>query len=115
MRSPHLPLLTLALAVSLAPSAASAADAGGLEVDILVDGRPLARHTARGTTYIEALAGREYSVRLSNRSGGRVAVALAVDGLGSIDARSGSAREAAKWVLAPWQEITVDGSKSALS
>ena len=49
-------------------------------MEILVDGRPLAEHPARGTTYIEALRSQEYAVRLRNNTGRRIAVALAVDG-----------------------------------
>src|SRR5215211_3984515 len=50
-------------------------------VDVLVNGRPLAEYYARGRTYIEALQGAEYDVRLRNSSPDRVAVALSVDGL----------------------------------
>ena len=62
-----------------------------------------------GTTYVEALRGREYAVRLANRTGERVAVALAVDGLSSIDARRTTARAARKWILGPWETITIEG------
>jgi hypothetical protein len=71
-------------------------------MEILVDGRPLAVYTAGETTYVEALKGREYAVRLTNRTGDRVAVALAVDGLNSIEARPTSSQDARKWILAPW-------------
>ncbi len=111
MRIPNASLLVIALSLPMAlpvPPAA-AADAGALAVEILVDGRPLAEYAARGTTYVEALAGREYSLRLRNHSGGRLAVALAVDGLNSIDARAGTAWSASKWVLGPWQSVTIDG------
>jgi hypothetical protein len=78
-------------------------------MEILVDGRPLQEYTAGGTTYIEALKGREYDVRLTNRTGERVAVALAVDGLNSIDAKHTPSRDARKWILAPWESITLSG------
>lgn len=87
----------------------SAATAPGIEVRVLVNGVALTEYPARGTTYIEARQGREYSIRLRNRTDARVAVALAVDGLNTIDARSTSARRAAKWVLDPHQTITIDG------
>ncbi len=82
---------------------------GAYSMEILVDGRPLREHPARDKTYVEALEGREYSVRLSNRTGRRVAVALAVDGLNSIDAKTTSARDASKWILGPHQTIVLDG------
>ena len=88
---------------------------GAFSMEILVDGWPLREHPARGKTYVEALQSREYSVRLTNRSGRRVAVALAVDGLNSIDAKTTSARDAAKWILGPHETITIDGWSSKLT
>jgi hypothetical protein len=78
-------------------------------MEILVDGNPLAVYEARGASYVCALKGREYAVRLTNRTGERIAVALAVDGLNSIDARHTSSREARKWILAPWDTVTLNG------
>ena len=102
--------LTLAaLAVALAPAQASAVESDLCEIQVLVEGRPLTEHRARGTTYIEALEGREYSILLVNRSGRRIAVALAVDGLNSIDAKTTTAERASKWVLGPYERLTIDG------
>jgi len=78
-------------------------------MEVLVDGNPLAAYSARGTTYVEALKGAEYAIRLTNRTGERVAVALAVDGLNSIDAKHTSAHDARKWILAPWETVTLSG------
>jgi len=79
------------------------------EVDVLVNGRPLAEYYARGRTYVEALQGAEYELRLRNDSPDRVAVALSVDGLNTIDARHTSAWNASKWVIEPYQTITISG------
>jgi hypothetical protein len=81
----------------------------GFEVDVLVDGRPLTEYAARGRRYIEALENAEYEVRVHNPTGSRVAVALAVDGLNSIDARHTSAWDAHKWVIEPYGTINVRG------
>src|SRR6185436_11390356 len=78
---------------------------GSFEVQILVDGRPLEEYAARGRTYVEALAGQEYEVRIRNPLPYRVAVALSVDGLNSIDARHTSAWNASKWVIEPYGTI----------
>ena len=75
---------------------------------LAVDGKPLTEYPARGTTYIEALHGREYTLRLTNLIGRRIAVALAVDGLNSIDAKTTPASEASKWVLGPYETITIE-------
>lgn len=79
------------------------------ELDVLVNGRPVAEYYARGRTYVEALDGAEYELRLRNPSPDRVAVALSVDGLNTIDARHTSASNASKWVIEPYQTITISG------
>jgi hypothetical protein len=79
------------------------------ELDVLVNGRPLQEYYARGRTYVEALQGAEYELRVRNSSSDRVAVALSVDGLNTIDARHTSAWNASKWVIEPYQTITISG------
>jgi hypothetical protein len=79
------------------------------EVDVLVDGRPLREYYSRGRMYVQALYGAEYELRLRNNSSDRVAVALSVDGLNTIDARRTSAWNASKWVMEPYQTITISG------
>src|ERR1043166_698455 len=79
------------------------------DLEVLVNGRPLEEYYARGRTYIEALQGAEYELRVRNPSGDRVAVALSVDGLNTIDARHTSAWNASKWVIEPYQTITISG------
>ena len=81
----------------------------GFQMEVLVNGRPLTEYYARGRTYIEALQGAEYELRLRNSSPDRVAVALSVDGLNTIDARHTSAWNASKWVIEPYQTITISG------
>jgi hypothetical protein len=82
---------------------------GGFEVEVLVDGRPLDEYAARGRRYVEALEGEEYELRIHNPLGVRVAVALSVDGLNTIDARRTSAWDASKWVIEPYGTITIGG------
>ena len=79
------------------------------DVQLLVDGRPLEEYAARGRTYVEARPGAEYEVRVRNPLPHRVAVALSVDGLNSIDARHTSAWNASKWVIEPYSTITIGG------
>ena len=81
----------------------------GFQMEVLVNGRPLTEYYARGRTYVEALHGAEYELRLRNSSPDRVAVALSVDGLNTIDARHTSAWNASKWVVEPYQTITISG------
>ncbi|HWT03813.1 MAG TPA: hypothetical protein VN256_26430 [Pyrinomonadaceae bacterium] len=85
------------------------AHGGGFEVEVLVDGRPREEYAARGRKYVEASEGEEYELRIRNPLGVRVAVALSVDGLNTIDASRTSAWEASKWVIGPYQTITISG------
>jgi hypothetical protein len=82
---------------------------GRFEVDVLVNGRSLEEYHARGKAYVEAIAGAEYEVRIRNPLPYRVAVALSVDGLNSIDARRTSAWNASKWVIEPYGVIQIGG------
>lgn len=82
---------------------------GGFEVEVWVNGRPLEEYYTRGRRYVEALEGAEYEVRVRNPLGVRVAVALSVDGLNTIDARRASAQDSSKWVIEPYQTITISG------
>jgi hypothetical protein len=100
-------IVTVAVIMSGAPAAALETDV--CRIEILVDGKPLTEYPARGTTYIEALRGREYALRLTNLIDRRIAVALAVDGLNSIDAKTTSAAKASKWVLGPYETTTISG------
>jgi len=79
------------------------------DLEVVVNGRPLTEYYARGRTYIEALHGAEYELRVRNGSPDRVAVTLSVDGLNTIDARHTSAWNASKWVIEPYQTITISG------
>lgn len=97
------------LAVTASPASVEALEAEACRIEVLVDGTPRAEYRARGITYIEASRDREYAVRLTNLTGRRVAVALSVDGLNSIDAKTTSAAEASKWVLGPYQTTTISG------
>jgi len=104
-----LTLLVLTLFLAVDPAPVDAAGGSGVRMEILVDGSPMPELSARGTTYIEAIKGREYAIRLTNTEGVRMAVALAVDGRNSIDAKRSKAKDASKWVLDPYESITVSG------
>jgi len=79
------------------------------EVQVLVHGRPLEEYHARNRVYVEAQKGAEYEIRIRNPLPVRVAVALSVDGLNSIDARRTSAWNASKWVIRPYETLVVGG------
>jgi hypothetical protein len=107
-------LMAAGLALAAGPLAvisASAQDqsAAAGNVDIIVDGARQPRYAHEGRWYVEAQKGREYAIRLRNPYPVRVAVALSVDGLNTIDARETTAAEARKWVLGPYETVTISG------
>jgi len=101
--------IQLALASLLVVAAASAHDQSGYGVSVLVDDSPRPEYFHQGTTYVEAIRGASYSLRISNPTPYRVAVALSVDGLNTIDARHTDARGASKWVLGPYESTVISG------
>jgi hypothetical protein len=82
---------------------------GGFDVEVLVGGGPLEALYGRGRRYVEAREGEEYDLVVRNPLGVRVAVALSVDGLNTIDARRSSAWESSKWVIEPYGTIHISG------
>ena len=86
-----------------------AASDRGFSVSVFVGGGSRCEYRSRGSVYVEALRGVPYALRLTNPLPRRVAVALSVDGLNTIDARRGSARDARKWVIEPYGSITIPG------
>ena len=82
---------------------------GEFDVDVLINGRSAEEYWTRGRGYVEALAGEEYELRVRNPLGVRVAVALSVDGLNTIDAKRQTAANSSKWVIEPYGEITIKG------
>ena len=107
-RFAYLMFTALALAGQVVVSADSIRRPAG-DIDILVNGVAQARFGHQGRWYVEALKGREYAIRIRNPYGVRVAVALSVDGLNTIDARQTTAAAARKWVLGPYETVTISG------
>ena len=100
----HAPLALIALALAL-PLFAH----GNPEMNVLVGGVAREEYAHRGSTYIEAIRGRDFSIQLRNPTPYRVAVALSVDGLNTIDAKHSDAWSASKWVLEPWETTVIAG------
>src|SRR5258708_4475905 len=88
---------------------APAAGTSGFGVRVLVDETTRTEYYHGGAVYIEAVRGASYSLRLTNPTPYRVAVALSVDGLNTLDAKHTDPRSAAKWVLEPYESTTISG------
>jgi hypothetical protein len=89
-----------------------------VDVDVQVDGRLVPLYSApdgSGRLYLEAREGSRYALRLRNRSGERVGVALDVDGLNVISGeRAAGSRPPRMYILDPWRSTTVRGWRTSL-
>jgi len=102
-------LFVLSVLLGLAPTPAEARSSGPYSMDILVNGRERPEYSHKGRLFIEALENQEYSIRLTNNTSYRVAVALSVDGLNTIDADHTTAWKGSKWVLDPYESTEISG------
>ena len=99
----------LVLSLLLVCGTAAASTRSGFGMTVLVDDQPRTEYSARGNVYVEAVRGAEYAIRITNPTPYRVAVALSVDGLNTIDAKHTDAKSASKWVLAPYESAVISG------
>ena len=94
------------------------ADGRLVDVQLLVDGQPAPLYFAPGKGdrhYLQAFAGRNYSVVLRNHTGNRIAVLLAVDGLNAVSGdRSKLRSNEPMYVLGPWEQATIRGWRTSL-
>jgi hypothetical protein len=98
-------LLASALALASNPAFARIVD---LQVIDRHSGRAVPQFGHRGERWVAAEHGREFSVRLSNRSDERVLAVLSVDGVNAISGESADPAQTG-YVLEPWQSIDVRG------
>jgi hypothetical protein len=99
--------IVLGLAAIASPLAAARRE--GFELAVVVDGCEAPEFSHGGRVYVEALRGREFTLRISNPTGERIAVAVSVDGRNVVDAKRTTASDAAKWILAPGQTLEIPG------
>jgi len=120
----------IALALSAAPARASryepsgdsrwdrAANGSLVDIQVLVEGQAAPLYFAPGRwdrRYFQALRGRNYALRVHNRTDRRVGVLIAVDGLNVVNGeRSKLRRNEAMYVLDPWETATVHGWRTSL-
>ncbi len=130
VRTPRLRSVALVPALMLTVMAAVPADAAaGSRYELTADGRlvdvqvlvgnnatPLyfasGRHDRR---YFQALRGRNYALAVTNNSGRRIGVLIAVDGLNVVNGeRSSLGAGEAMYVLDPWERTVIRGWRSSL-
>ena len=120
----------LALVLSATPARASRYDDSGgngwdrsangslVDVQVLVEGQAAPLYFAPGRwdrRYFQALRGRNYALRVHNRTDRRVGVLVSVDGLNVVNGeRSNLRRNEAMYVLDPWETATIRGWRTSL-
>lgn len=98
-------LLALATAAALPVQASRLVDMSVVDRDT---GATLPIHFKGGQMYVAGTPGHRYSVRLSNRSGGRVLAVLSVDGVNAVSGQTASPDQAG-YVLDPWESYEIAG------
>jgi hypothetical protein len=85
---------------------------------VQVDGRPASLYPApdgSGRYYLEARRGARYELEVRNRTGQRIGVLLAVDGLNVVSGeRQHVGQPGRMYVLGPWDDVTVRGWRSSM-
>jgi len=89
-----------------------------VDVQVLIEGQPAPLYFAPARwdrRYVQALRGRHYALRVTNRTGRRIGVLLAVDGLNVVSGeRSRLRRDESMYVLDPWESATIRGWRTSL-
>lgn len=96
----------------------SAAGHAGALVELQVIDRDtgvrLPVHAGGDRQWVAGTPGHRYAVRLLNRSAERVLAVLSVDGVNAVSGETASTQQAG-YVLAPWQQMDVEGWRKSLS
>lgn len=87
-----------------------------VSVNVEVEGRttPLYASSDGSRYYVEARQGRNYSLRLTNRTGERVGVEVSVDGLNVISGERATGGLGRMYVLEPWESTSIQGWRTSL-
>jgi hypothetical protein len=102
-------LAIVALVAASCAVEAHAATNNGFSLSVLLAGTDRPEYSARGAVYVEAARGAPYAIRVTNPLPYRVAVALSVDGLNTLDARHTDAWSARKWIIEPYGSAVIEG------
>jgi hypothetical protein len=95
----------LALTASATPHAGSLLDLAVVDRDT---GQVLRTYSDHGKVYVAGTPGHRYSVRMINRTGGRVMTVLSVDGVNAITGQTASPDQSG-YVLGPWESAEIAG------
>ncbi|HEV7489974.1 MAG TPA: hypothetical protein VGO25_04155 [Rhodanobacteraceae bacterium] len=103
--------LLCAALLALTATATANARAGGLLDLAVVDrdtGETLRTYQDHGKLYVAGTPGHRYSVRLANRTGGRLLTVLSVDGVNAVTGQTASPDQSG-YVLDAWESTEIGG------
>jgi hypothetical protein len=109
--------LFLTLALGVVTAFGPSAHAGRLlDMDIVSrnTGQALQTYYHRGSSYVVGNPGERYSVRLRNRTGGRVLAVLSVDGVNAVTGETASPSQSG-YVLEPYESVEITGWRKSLN
>lgn len=78
------------------------------ELSVLVHGKPVREYEHEGRIYIEGRKGTDYTIRIKNKTHGRILAVISVDGLSIMTGKEGSIQDAG-YVLGPKQTLNIPG------
>jgi len=107
---------TLLCAALLAAGLASTAHAGNLLDLAVIDrdtGQTLPTYSDAGRLYVAGTPGHRYSVRMVNRTGGRVLAVLSVDGVNAVSRQTADTNQTG-YVLDAWESTEIAGWRKSL-
>jgi len=84
-------------------------EAGGYQVDVLVDGMPSPTFWHDGETFVLGRLGDRYTIRVTNHTGRRVEAVISVDGRDVIDGKPGDFTGKRGYLVPAWGQVEVDG------
>ena len=83
--------------------------AGGYQVEVLVDGTPAQSFWHDGETFVLGHLGDRYTIRVSNHTGRRVEAVVSVDGRDVIDGKPGDFARKSGYLVPAWGQVEIDG------
>jgi hypothetical protein len=84
-------------------------NAGGYELQVLIDGVPAPRFFQGGETYVMGALGERYTLRILNHTGRRIEAVASVDGRDVVDGRPADFRNKRGYLVPAWGVVDIDG------
>ena len=84
-------------------------EAGGYQVEVLLDGTPAQSFWREGDTFVLGHLGDRYTIRVSNHTGRRVEAVVSVDGRDVIDGKPGDFARKSGYLVPAWGQVEIDG------